>query len=174
MITVIMMRVTSLLTAVCVVACQGERRADVDALTDAERRRIEEDVRQVVEEIFAAARATDAERLFALRSEEDGICLTETRMLSCDEAEEDFRQGWSSDRPDRLQRQEVEGREIEVMAIRPDVAVAAVTTDETRGHLATGEVARGRDANFMVLVRERGGWKYHSAQHAYWSLPRHR
>jgi hypothetical protein len=151
-------------------ACQGERQQIVEELTDAQRQEIEAAVRNVIEDIFAAARETDAERLFAHHSTEDGMVLMQASIYRASEVQKSFRESWNPDRPDRLERQEMDDQEIEVMAITPNVALAAITTQEVRGYRATEEVFRGRFANFFVLVLEEGQWKVHSGQQASWPI----
>ena len=152
--------------AVMLTACQP---ATIE-LTEEQKAEIEAAVRQVVDEMYAGAREADIERVLSLWREQDGLCLMGTTLRSCPEVLEEYRQAWSPDREERLERQEFDGEVIRVMALSPTVAVMARTTEESRGYYTTGDVTRTRGVAFSVYVLENGEWKTHSFQQASWPI----
>ncbi len=164
------MRALGALIAVVLAGCQGQTGEVATLLTDAQRTEIETAVRLVLEDVYVGAREADFDRVASHFSERDGLCLMGTAIHSCKEVMRNYRQAWSPDNAQRLERQEADGQVIQVMALSPTVAVVAVTTEENRAYFSTGEVSRAAFANFFVYVLEDGAWKYHSGQQASWAI----
>ena len=139
-------------------------------LTDAQRAQITTAVRKVVDDVYAGAREVNFDRISAHSSKEDGVCLFGEAISSCNEVKKGFADAWRRDRPDRLQRQEMDGQEIRIMPLSPTVAIVATTTKENRAYLPGDKVVRARFASFFVYVLEDGQWKFHSGQQAAWPI----
>jgi hypothetical protein len=139
-------------------------------LTEEQKAEIETAVRQVVDDVVAGAREVDFDRTTSHLSEQDGICLFGTTIRTCSEVVEMYRQAWSPDREDRLERQEADGEDTRVMVLSPTVALVATTTEENRAYYTTGAVSRGRFASFYIYVLEDGEWVAHSMQQASWPI----
>jgi hypothetical protein len=155
---------------VLLASCQGQTGEAAAVLTDTQRTEIEAAVRRVVEDMYAGARDIDFERASRHMSEQEGLCVWGTTIFSCQEIMDNFRQAWSPDNEQRLERQEMDGQVIRVMALSPTMAVVAATTEENRAYLPTGEVSRASFASFFVYVLENGEWKSHSGQQSSWPI----
>jgi hypothetical protein len=139
-------------------------------LTEEQKAEIEAAVRQVADDSYAGAREADFERIASHVSEQDGLCLFGATIRTCSEVLEMYRQAWSSDREERLERQEMDGQDMRVLVLSPTVVLVAETTEENRAYYTSGEVSRGRFASFSVYVLENGEWKAHSMQQASWPI----
>ena len=139
-------------------------------LTDAQRAQIITAVQKVVDEVYAGAREINFDRMSAHMSKEDGVCLFGQAIRPCNEVKKGFAEAWRRDRPDRPQRQEMDGQEIRIMPLSPTMAVVATTTKENRVYLPDGKVNRASFASFFVYVLEDGQWKMHSGQQAAWPI----
>ena len=137
-------------------------------LTDAQRAQITTAVQKVVDEVYAGAREANFDRMSVHMSKEDGVCLFGQAIRPCNEVMKNFAEAWRRDRPDRLQRQEMDGQEIRIMP--PTMAIVATTTKENRAYYPDGKVNRARFASFFVYVLEDGQWKFHSGQQAAWPI----
>jgi hypothetical protein len=139
-------------------------------LTEEQKAEIEAAVRQVADDMYAGARDADWERIVSHWRQQDGLCLMGTTIRPCPEVREAYRQAWSPDQEVRLERQEMEGEDMRVVALTPTVAIMARTTEENRAYRSNGEVSRGTFAAFAVFVLENGEWKAHSMQQASWPI----
>ena len=88
-------------------------------LTDAQRAQITAAVQKVVDEVWAGAREANFDRMSAHMSKEDGVCLFGGTIRPCSEVLKSFAESWRRDRPDRLQRQEMDGQETRIMPLSP-------------------------------------------------------
>jgi len=140
------------------------------ALTAAQRAQIEAEVEQVMIEIYDAAKEVDIEPMMARLPTEAGICLWGTNIYDCNEIFESYREAWTRQEGRRLDRQEMEGEAIRVMAISATVAIGVHTSEENRAVYTDGQVSRARFASFSVFVLEDGVWKIHSGQQASWPI----
>ena len=141
-----------------------------EVFTDARRAQIEADVEQVMIEIYDAAKAVSLDPMMARQPAESGICLWGTNIYSCKEIMESYQESWSREEGRRLERQEMDGEVIRVMAISPTVAIGVHTSEENRAIYTDGDVSRARFASFSVFVLEEDGWKIHSGQQASWPI----
>ena len=148
----------------------GAAHAQNPKLTDAQRAQITSAVRKVVDDVYAGAREVNFNRISAHMSKEDGVCLFGQAISSCKEVTKSFADAWRPDRPDRLQRQEMDGQETRIMPLSPTMAIVATTIKENRAYLPDGKVNRARFASFFVYVLEDGQWKFHSGQQADWPI----
>lgn len=137
--------------------------------TEEQKAEIEIAVRQVVDDMYAGARAVDIERILTHWGQQDGLCVF-TTILPCSEVLESYRQAWTTDSEVRLERQEMDGEDIRVMALSPTVALMARTTEENRAYYTNGDVGRARFSTLTVFVLENGEWKAHSALQASWPI----
>lgn len=139
-------------------------------MTQAEIAQIESEVEQVMMELYGAAKEANIEPMIARQPAESGICLWGTNIYDCQEIFDSYREAWTREEGRRLERQEMVGEEIRVMAISPTVAIGVHTTDENRAVYSDGQVSRARFASFSVFVLEEGVWKIHSGQQASWPI----
>jgi hypothetical protein len=161
------MRTLAALAALLLVAaCQGTP----PEMTEAERAQIESDVEQVMIEIYDAAKEANIDPMIARQPSESGICLWGTNIYDCQEIFDSYREAWTREEGRRLERQEMDGEEIRVMAISPTVAIGVHTSEENRAVYTDGQVSRARFASFSVFVLEDGVWKIHSGQQASWPI----
>ncbi len=151
-------------------ACQGAPEPASEVFTEAQRARIEAEVLQIMDELRESTANADPGLMLALESQEPGICVWGSTLSSCKEVMDGYREAWTAQEGNRLQRQERDGEEIRVTAISPSVAVVGRTTQETRGFYTNGEVRRNRFSSLTVFVLENGEWKIHSAQQASWPV----
>jgi len=141
-----------------------------EAFTDAHRAQIEAEVEQVMIELYDAAKEASIEPMIARQPAESGICLWGTNIYDCQEVFDSYREAWTREEGRRLERQEMDGEEVRVMAISPTVAIGVHTSEENRAVYTDGEVSRARFASFSVFVLEDDGWKIHSGQQASWPI----
>ncbi len=100
-------------------------------------------------------------------SQQDGLCLDRTSIVSCSERHARRREAISSGYDLRL---EADRYEAQVRVLSPTVAIAASTVDEVRGYYTNDLVRRSSFANLFAFVLENGEWKVHSMQNAYWPI----
>jgi len=141
-----------------------------ESFTDAQRAQVEAEVEQVMTEIFDAAKEANIEPMIARQSAESGICLWGRNIYDCQQVFDGYREAWTRQEGRRLERQEMDGEEIRVVALSPTVAIGVHTTDENRAVYSDGQVSRARFANLSVFVLEDGSWKIHSGQQASWPI----
>lgn len=149
----------------------GETAAPADdTFTDVKRAEIEAEIEQLMTELYDAAKEANIEPMLARQPAEPGICLWGTSIYDCQQVFDNYREAWSRDEGRRLERQEMDGEEIRVMAISPTVAVGVHTSEENRAIYTDGQVSRARFASFSVFVLEEGVWRIHSGQQASWPI----
>jgi hypothetical protein len=149
----------------------GETAAPADnTFTDAQRAEIEAEIEQLMTELYDAAKEANIEPMLARQHADPGICLWGTNIYDCQQVFDNYREAWSRDEGRRLERQEMDGEEIRVMAISPTVAIGVHTSEENRAIYTDGQVSRARFASFSVFVLEEGVWKIHSGQQASWPI----
>lgn len=140
-------------------------------MTEAEIAQIEAQVEEAMRELYDAAKEANIAPMIARQPAEPGICLWGTNIYDCQEIFDSYREAWTREEGRRLERQEMDGEEIRVMAISPTVAIGVHTSDENRAIYSDGQVSRARFASFSVFVLEDGVWKIHSGQQASWPIP---
>ena len=153
-----------------VLACGETAAPTAETITDAQRAQIEAEVERLMVELYDAAKEASIEPLMARQPAESGICLWGTNIYDCSEVFDSYREAWTREEGRRLERQEMDGEQMRVMAISPTVAIAVHTTEENRAIFTDGEVSRARFASFSVFVLEDGAWKMHSGQQASWPI----
>jgi len=158
------------LALLTLVGCGGNAAPGEEAFTDAHRAQIEAEVEQIMTEFYDAAKEASIDPLMARLPADPGICVWGSTIYDCQEIFDRYREAWTSEDERRLERQEMDGEEIRVMAISPTVAIGVHTSEENRAIYTTGEVFRARFASFSVFVLEDDGWKLHSGQQASWPI----
>ncbi len=139
-------------------------------LTEVQRDDIETAVREQLERVYTAVSSLD-ESLFSWAvSEQDGVCVFDRTMQTCDELWDAMKYAWGTIEKDGVARTEIEGMEIKVVALSPTVALAAVTMAENRAYTEAGDVNATVMAALWVYVLEGGEWRVHSGQSASWPV----
>lgn len=164
------MRKRAAVLLAAVLACQSNAGEGSTQMTDGQRVAIEGEIRAIVDTIYAAAREIRFDPIGALASSDDGSCLLQARIYPCLEVLNSYRKAWDPGKADRPRAQEMDGQEVKIHVLTPDVAIAAVTTSENRSIAADGKVRRAAFASLTVFRKEGGAWKSHSAQQASWPL----
>lgn len=164
------MRKRAAVLCAAVLACQPNTGEAPTQMTEVQRVAIEGEIRAVVDTIFAAAREIRFDPIGARASSDDGICLWQARIYACSEVLKRYREAWDPSKADRPRAQEMDGQEVKIHVLSPDIAIAAHTTRENRVIAADGKISRAAFASLVVFRREGGAWKSHSAQQASWPI----
>ena len=154
------------LAALVLLGCQPQEAT----LTDIQRQEIETGVREQLERVYSAITSLD-ESLFSWAvSEQDGVCVFDKTVETCDVLWDAMKYAWGTIEKDGVARTEIEGMEIKVVALSPTVAVAAVTIAQNRAYNEAGDANATTIAGLWVYVLEDGEWRVHSGQSASWPL----
>jgi hypothetical protein len=158
------------LAVLTVFGCGGNGMPAEEEFTDAHRAQIEAEVGQIMAELVAAAKQADMEPIGASLTAEASVCVWGASIFDCREVLERHRGAWTSGEGPWLERQEMDGEAIRVMAISPTVAIGVLTVEENRAIFSTGDVIRASFASLSVFVLEEDGWKLHTGQQASWPI----
>ena len=154
------------LAALFLLGCQPQD----STLTDVQRDEIETGVREQLERIYTAVSSLDESMFSWAVSEQDGVCVFDRTMQTCDELWDAMKYAWGTIEKDGVARTEIEGMEIKVVALSPTVAVAAVTIAENRAYTEAGDLNTTTIAGLWVYVLEGGEWRVHSGQSTSWPV----
>ena len=158
------------LAFLALLGCGGNGTPAEEEFTDARRAQIEAEVGQIMAELVDAAKQADMEPIGARLTAEASVCIWGASVSDCREILERHRGAWTSGEGPWLERQEMDGEEIRVMAISPTVAIGVLTVEENRAIFSTGDVIRASFASLSVFVLEEDGWKLHTGQQASWPV----
>jgi hypothetical protein len=150
--------------------CGGNGTPAEEEFTDAHRAQIEAEVGQIMADLVNAAKQADMESIAAGLTAEGSVCVWGATVFDCRQLLDRHRGAWTSGEETWLERQEMDGEEIRVMAISPTVAIGVLTVEENRAIFSTGDVVRASFASLSVFVLEGEGWKLHTGQQASWPV----
>ena len=150
-------------------ACQTQAAPPVEELTPELRAELASELTQTFETTMEGARNADP-AIMDMFVEGDGVCVLQTNLIPCREVVQNFREAWSSDSPERVVRQEMDGLEYEVRILSPTLGYVASITRENRAITGTGEVFRGSFASLGLWERQSGQWRSIAGQQASWPI----
>jgi len=127
-----------------------------DALSDADRAAVESSVRQATNDFIDAAEHVDAERLMNFFSRKPGFAAADdgTYLTSRDQLHDAVAEFYR-----RLRSQDVQMRDMHIVALAPDKAVATGAGTVVRTDSSGNKAAPRTFAWTFLWVREPEGWK---------------